>query len=473
MRTHLSCFIDGVWSDPADGSPIDVIDPATEAAFGRVTLAGAGEVDRAVAAARAAFPAWSATSKEERLDLLDRIIAAYEPRLEELATTITQEMGAPARLSRMAQATAGLAHLRITRDALAALELSETRGTSRLIRQPVGVCGLITPWNWSTNQVMCKVAPALAAGCTMVLKPSEFTPFSAFIQAEILETAGVPTGVFNLVLGDGPGVGAAISAHPGLDMVSFTGSTAAGVAVARAAAGTVKRVSQELGGKSANIVLPDADLADAVKRGVRACMTNSGQSCNAPTRMLVPRDRHDEACELAAAAAAKLTVGDPTDDATTTGPVANGRQWERVQALLQAGIDEGAVLVCGGPGRPDGLDQGWFVRPTVFGDVSNDMRIAREEIFGPVLSILPYDTVEEAVAIANDTDYGLAGYVQGPVEQAEAVAARLRVGQVTVNGAPPDFAVPFGGFKQSGNGREWGPEGLDEYLEVTAVLGVA
>ena len=367
MRDHLSCFIDGTWQNPDEPNVIDVINPATETPFGRIALGGSSDVDRAVAAARAAFEAWSSTTSDERADLLESIIAAYEQRVDELAATITEEMGAPARLSKAAQATAGLAHLHTTLAAMRDFEFDERRGTTLIRHVPVGVCGLITPWNWSTNQVMCKVAPALAAGCTMVLKPSEFTPFSAIIQAEILEAAGVPAGVFNMVMGDGPTVGAAISSHPGLDMVSFTGSTAAGAAVARAAADTIKRVSQELGGKSPNIVLPDADLAAAVTRGVRSVMTNSGQSCNAPTRMLVPADRHDEACELAANAAARLVVGDPTDGATTTGPVANGRQWQRVQDLIRSGIDEGAALVCGGPGRPDGLDTGWYVRPTVFG----------------------------------------------------------------------------------------------------------
>ncbi len=473
MRDHLSCFIDGTWQNPDEPNVIDVINPATETPFGRIALGGSSDVDRAVAAARAAFEAWSATTPDERADLLESIIAAYEQRVDELAATITEEMGAPARLSKAAQATAGLAHLHTTLAAMRDFPFEERRGTTLIRHVPVGVCGLITPWNWSTNQVMCKVAPALAAGCTMVLKPSEFTPFSAIIQAEILEAAGVPAGVFNMVMGDGPTVGAAISSHPGLDMVSFTGSTAAGAAVARAAADTIKRVSQELGGKSPNIVLPDADLAAAVTRGVRSVMTNSGQSCNAPTRMLVPADRHDEACELAANAAARLVVGDPTDGATTTGPVANGRQWQRVQDLIRSGIDEGAALVCGGPGRPDGLDTGWYVRPTVFGGVDNAMRIAREEVFGPVLTILPYSSEDEAVSIANDTDYGLAAYVQSDdPAHAAAVGLRLRAGQVSLNGVGPDFGAPFGGFKRSGNGREWGREGMEEYLEVMALIGM-
>ena len=473
MRTHPSCYVDGQWSDPVDPVTCDVVDPSTEEVFGTVQLGGPADVDRAVVAARAAFPTFSATTPEERIELLERITAAYAERVGEISALISEEMGAPRSLADAAQGPAGLVHLARTVEALRTLPFVEQRGTSSLRRVPVGVVGLITPWNWPANQIMCKVAPALAAGCTMVLKPSEFTPFSALVIAEVLDAAGVPAGVFNLVVGDGPGVGAAIAAHPGIDMVSFTGSTAAGVAVAKAAADSVKRVSQELGGKSANIVLPDADLAQAVAHGVAVCMRNSGQSCNAPTRMLVPRDRLAEAEDLATAAADALRVGDPAADGTDLGPVANGRQFERVQSMIQAGIDEGATLVAGGPGRPDGLDHGWFVRPTVFSGVRNDMRIAREEIFGPVLSILPYDSVDEAVAIANDTPYGLSGYVQGgTVEAAAEVAARLRTGQVHLNGAAADFAVPFGGFKQSGNGREWGREGIEEFLEVQALMGI-
>lgn len=472
MIEHPSCYIDGVWSEPADPVPFEVVDPSSEEPFGVVQLGGAADVDRAVTAARAAFATYSRTSVAERLELLAAVTAAYSERVEEISALISREMGAPAKLAHTAQGPAGLVHLARTTEALADFEFTRRRGTSILRHEPIGVCGLITPWNWPANQIMCKVAPALAAGCTMVLKPSEFTPFSALVIAEVLDAAGVPPGVFNLVMGDGPGVGAAIAAHPDVDMVSFTGSTAAGVAVAKAAADTVKRVTQELGGKSPNVILPDADLERAVRQGVKVCMRNSGQSCNAPTRMLVPRDRLDEAAAVAAQAAAALVVGAPGDDGVDLGPVANGRQFERVQTLIRAGIDEGAVLVCGGTGRPDGLERGWYVRPTVFSDVRNDMRIAREEIFGPVLCILPYDTVEEAVAIANDTDYGLSGYVSaGTLEHAVEVGARLRAGQVHLNGAGADFAVPFGGFKQSGNGREWGLEGLEEFLEVQALLG--
>ena len=472
MTDHLQFFIDGVWVDPVEPLSIEVIDPATDTAIGRVSLGGAADVDRAVAAARAAFGAWSATAVDERLAALDRISACYQERLGDLAETISAEMGAPITLSSKAQAPAGLAHVANTVGALRDLDLVERRGTSRIVREPIGVCGLITPWNWPANQIMCKVAPALAAGCTIVLKPSEFTPFSAVIIAEILEAAELPAGVFNLVNGDGPGVGAAIAAHPDIDMVSFTGSTRAGVAVAVAAAPTVKRVTQELGGKSANIMLADADIERAVQHGVMTCMRNSGQSCNAPTRMFVPREHHQLACEVAAASAQRLVVGEPDRAETDLGPLSNRAQWNKVQSLIQTGIDEGADLVCGGPGRPEGLAVGAYVRPTVFGNVTNDMTIARQEIFGPVLAILPYDTEDEAVALANDTDYGLSAYVQaGDLDHAVAVGTRLRAGQVHLNGAPADFSAPFGGYKQSGNGREWGREGLEEYLEVKALMG--
>ena len=472
MTDHLQFFINGAWIDPAQPRSIDVINPATETSIGKVSIGSAEDVDRAVNAARAAFAGWSATTVEERIAALERVSASYQERLEELAATISAEMGVPITLARKAQAPAGLVHLAKTIEALRELELVEQRGTTRILREAIGVCGLITPWNWPANQILCKVAPAIAAGCTMVLKPSEFTPFSAVIIAEILQAAQLPAGVFNLVNGDGPGVGAAISAHPEIDMVSFTGSTRAGVEVAIAAAPTVKRVTQELGGKSANVILPDADLERAVGHGVVTCMRNSGQSCNAPTRMLVPRDLHEQACEVAAKTAESLVVGDPSEAATGLGPLANAAQWHKVQTLIQTGIDEGAELVSGGTGRPEGLTVGAFVRPTIFGNVSNDMEIARQEIFGPVLAILPYDTEAEAIALANDTEYGLSAYVQsGDLDHAVAVGAQLRAGQVHINGAPADFGSPFGGYKQSGNGREWGREGLEEFLEVKALMG--
>ncbi len=474
MQDHLQFYIGGRWVDPSEPRALDVINPATEEVAGRIALGGAKDVDLAVAAARDAFESYSRTTRDERLALLERIATAYQARYDEIATTISTEVGAPIWLSRAAQAATGLMHLRQTIAVLKDYAFEDVRGTTGILREPVGVCGFITPWNWPVNQIVCKVAPALAAGCTMVLKPSEVAPLNAILIAEILHEAGVPAGVFNLVNGDGPGVGAAISAHPGIDMVSFTGSTRAGILVAKAAADTVKRVAQELGGKSANVILDDADLAKAIGGGVTGCVLNSGQSCNAPTRMLVPAARHAEAVEIARAAAAAVKVGDPFADGTTIGPVVSEAQWNKIQGLIQKGIDEGATLVTGGTGRPDGLPRGYYVRPTVFADVRNDMTIAREEIFGPVLSILPYRDEEEAIRIANDTPYGLSGYVSsGDLERARRVAARLRTGNVHLNGAGADFAAPFGGYKQSGNGREWGVFGFEEFLEVKAVLGFA
>lgn len=470
-RTH-TLYIGGAWSEPDAGTMLDVVNPATEAVLTQVALGSGADVDRAVAAARSALPAWSATSPADRKALLEQIHQVYSSRLQELADTISAEMGAPKQLALLAQAGSGLAHLSTAIELLDSFEFTEQRGTSIIVHEPIGVCGLITPWNWPANQIMCKVAPAIAAGCTMVLKPSEVTPLNALLLTEIFDEAGVPAGVFNLVIGDGPTVGAAISAHPDIDMVSFTGSTRAGVAVAQAAAPSVKRVTQELGGKSANIILRDADLERAVKRGVLGCFQNSGQSCNAPTRMLVNVDQYDEAVEFAAATARKVTVGDPNDDSTSLGPVASQLQFDKVQMMIQAGIDEGATVIAGGMGRPEGLTNGYFVRPTVFANVTNDMRIAREEIFGPVLVMIPYADEDEAVAIANDTEYGLSGYVQaGDVAHAAEVGARIRAGEVHLNGAGPDFAAPFGGYKQSGNGREWGAEGMAEFLETKSLLG--
>ncbi len=474
MQERLQFYIDGRWVDPVTPRTLDVINPATEESCGRISIGSAADVDRAAKAARRAFDSFSQTSVKDRIDLLNAIMAAYTARYDELAATISTEMGAPIWLSKVAQAATGLAHLQETVKILSSYTFEEKRGTTLIRREPVGVCGFITPWNWPVNQIMCKVAPALAAGCTMVLKPTEIAPLNAMILAEIFHEAGVPAGVFNLVNGDGAGVGQAISSHPEIEMVSFTGSTRAGILVAKAAADTVKRVTQELGGKSANIILDDADLRTAVGNGVQAVVMNSGQSCNAPTRMLVPRAKHEEAMQIAAAAAAAVTVGDPFKDGTTIGPVVSEMQWKKIQGLIQAGIDEGAVLVAGGTGRPDGLDRGYYVKPTVFGGVRNDMTIAREEIFGPVLSMLPYGDEEEAIAIANDTSYGLSGYVQsGDIDHARRVAARMRTGNVHLNGAGPDFGAPFGGYKQSGNGREWGVFGFEEFLETKAVLGGA
>ncbi len=472
MLQRLQFYIDGAWVDPVTAHSHDVIDPATEQAIARVSLGSAADVDRAVRAARAAFPAFSATTREERLDLLDRIIVALEARAVELADTLTREMGAPQRLARGAQVPAGVAHFRVARTVLASFPLRETRGRVRIEREPIGVCALITPWNWPLNQIACKVAPALAAGCTVVLKPSEMAPLNALLLADALHEAGVPAGVFNLVLGDGPTVGEALARHPQVDMVSFTGSTRAGVQVAKAAADTVKRVTQELGGKSANLILDDADLERAVTNGVRAVLSNSGQSCNAPTRLLVPRARLAEAEAIAKVAAERTVVGDPSAEGVHMGPVANARQFERVQEMIAAGLAEGARLVTGGPGRPPHCASGWFVQPTVFSDVHNGMRIAREEIFGPVLCLLPHDGDDDAVAIANDSPYGLAAYVSSAdPARALRVARQLRAGNVHLNGAPVDHIAPFGGYKQSGNGREWGAEGLAEYLEVKAILG--
>jgi aldehyde dehydrogenase (NAD+) len=472
VQERLQFYVGGRWVDPSEPRSLDVLNPATEEVIGRIAIGGAKDVDLAVAAARDAFETWSRTTREERLALLERIVAAYQARYEEIAKTISLEMGAPIWLARAAQAATGLMHLKATIEVLKGYAFEELRGTTMLRREPVGVCGLITPWNWPVNQILCKVAPALAAGCTMVLKPTEIAPLNAVLIAEILHEAGVPAGVFNLVNGDGPGVGQAMSAHPGIDMMSFTGSTRAGIQVAKAAADTVKRVAQELGGKSANLILDDADLAKAVGGGVTGCFLNSGQSCNAPTRMLVPAARHAEAVEIARAVAAGVKVGDPFADGITLGPVVSEAQWNKIQGLIRKGVDEGATLVTGGPGRPEGLAKGWYVRPTVFADVRNDMTIAREEIFGPVLSILPYRDEEEAIRIANDTPYGLSGYVSsGDPERARRVAARLRTGNVHLNGAGADFAAPFGGYKHSGNGREWGVFGFEEFLEVKAVMG--
>jgi len=468
----LQFYIDGRWVDPVEARPFEVIDPSTEEPIARIALGSAKDVDLAAAAARKAFESFSETTREERIALLEAIVGAYQKRYDEIAETISREMGAPIWLSRAAQAATGLGHLTQMLQVLRSYPFEEQRGTTLIRKEPVGVCGLITPWNWPVNQIMCKVAPALAAGCTMVLKPTEIAPLNALLLAEVLHEAGVPAGVFNLVNGDGPTVGQAISSHPEIDMVSFTGSTRAGIEIARAAAPTVKRVTQELGGKSANLILDDADLAAAISGGLMSCSLNSGQSCNAPTRMLVPAARHDEAVSIAKATADSITVGDPFAEGTRLGPVVSKAQWDKIQGLIQKGIDEGATLVTGGPGRPDGLDRGYYVRPTVFANVRNDMTIAREEIFGPVLSILPYADEDEAVRLANDTAYGLAGYVSsGDLAHAQRVARRIRAGQIALNGANPDFSAPFGGYKQSGNGREWGVFGFEEFLETKAVMG--
>jgi aldehyde dehydrogenase (NAD+) len=472
MADHLNFYIDGAWVAPAKPATRDVINPATEKSIGKISMGSAEDVDRAVKAARKAFETWSRTTREERIALLERIITVYKTKHDELANTISTEMGAPIWLSKAAQAATGMGHFAQALAVLKTFAFEEPRGKTMIIREPIGVVGMITPWNWPINQIACKVAPALAAGCTIVLKPTEVAPMNAIVFAEILHEAGVPAGVFNLVNGDGPTVGAAISSHPGIDMVSFTGSTRAGVQVAINAAPTVKRVTQELGGKSANIILDDADFQSAVAGGVTGCFTNSGQSCNAPTRMLVPAARQAEAVAIAKVAAEKMKVGDPFQDGIKLGPVVSEIQFNKIEGLIQKGIDEGAELVTGGVGRPDGLAVGFYVKPTVFAGVKNSMTIAREEIFGPVLAILPYETEEEAIAIANDTPYGLSGYVSsGDLERARRVASRLRTGNVHLNGAQLAFDAPFGGYKQSGNGREWGVNGFEEFLETKAVLG--
>jgi len=470
MRDYTKFYINGAWVEPAVANPIDVINPATEAVAGQINLGSAADVDRAVAAAKAAFTSFSRTSVKERIELMGAIAGEYQKRYNDMAAAITEEMGAPAWLSNQAQAALGIGHIATAIEVLKTYKFDELKGTTLITREPIGVCAFITPWNWPINQIACKVAPALAVGCTMVLKPSEIAPFSAYIWTEILHAAGVPAGVFNLVNGDGPGVGTALSGHPDVDMVSFTGSTRAGIAVAKNAADTVKRVAQELGGKSPNIVLPDADLVKAVTGGVQSVMMNSGQSCNAPTRMLVPRAKMAEAAAIAKQAAEATTVGDPNGN-SAMGPVVSETQWNKIQGLIEQGIAEGATLVAGGLGRPEGLDKGYYVKPTIFADVTNDMTIAREEIFGPVLAMLPYDSEEQAIAVGNDTVYGLAAYVQGEPDHARAVARQLRAGQVNINQAGFDLMAPFGGYKQSGNGREWGDHGFADFLETKAIIG--
>jgi len=472
MREYLKLYIDGKWVVPAKPATRDVTNPATERVCGKVALGSAADVDAAVKAARRAFATWSQTSREERLRVLQRIAQEYQKRSGDLAAAITEEMGAPASLANGYQVGLGLGHLSTAIELLKAFRFEEQRGATLIVKEPIGVCGLITPWNWPMNQIAVKVFPALATGCTVVLKPSEIAPFSAQIFAEILHAAGVPAGVFNLVQGDGPGVGAAMSRHPDIDMISFTGSTRAGVEIAKNAAPTVKRVAQELGGKGPNIILDDAAFAGNVASGVASMMGNSGQTCSAPSRMLVPNARMEEAIRVAREASSKVTVGDPSGD-VTIGPVVSSAQFDKIQGLIQKGIDEGATLVAGGTGRPEGLTKGYYVKPTVFAKVVNSMTIAREEIFGPVLAILGYDSIDQAVEIANDTEYGLAGYVAGAdVEKARAVARKLRSGWVVINGGF-DFNAPFGGYKKSGNGREWGELGFQEYVETKSILGYA
>jgi aldehyde dehydrogenase (NAD+) len=472
MSHNMQFYIDGEWVDPVTPHPFDVIDPATEEAYTQISLGSKADVDKAVKAARTAFESFSQTTKAYRLDLLKSILKAYKARYNDVAAAITQEMGAPTALSQQAQAAIGVGHLSQMIAVLEKFEFDHMQGTTLITKEPIGVVGMITPWNWPINQITCKVCPAIAAGCTMILKPSEISPIDAIIFAEVMHEAGVPKGVFNLVNGDGPGVGTALSEHPDIDMISFTGSARAGVLIAKAAADTIKRVHQELGGKSANILLDDVDISRAVKKGVIDCFQNSGQSCNAPTRMFVPESLNEQAIEVAKAAAESVKVGPPTAEGVSMGPVVSEVQYNKIQGLIQAGIDEGATLVTGGTGRPEGLNRGYYVRPTVFANVTPEMRIAKEEIFGPVLSILTYKSDDEVIAEANNTVYGLASYVQSADrKRAQAVARKMRSGNVYINYPPGDMNAPFGGYKQSGNGREWGQWGLEEFLEIKGIVG--
>ncbi|MEQ8485640.1 MAG: aldehyde dehydrogenase family protein [Pseudomonadales bacterium] len=472
MSNHRKFYIDGKWVDPKGKETLDVINPATEEPIATIAMGNKEDVDRAVAAAKKAFETFSRTTLEERAALLEKIIEAYKARMQDIAATVSQEMGAPMSLANAAQAPAGLGHLMYSLNALKSFPFEEQVGKARIVREPIGVCGLITPWNWPLNQIAAKVGPAIAAGCTMVLKPSEVAPLNAILFAEVMDAAGVPPGVFNLIHGDGPTVGVAMSSHPDVDMMSFTGSTRAGISVAQEAAKTVKRVAQELGGKSPNLILDDASFPEVIARDTFGVCMNTGQSCNAPTRMLVPMARMEEAAAIAKATAEKIKVGDPSSPDTQIGPLVSETQFNKVQALIQKGIDEGAKLETGGVGRPDGLNRGYFVKPTIFSNVSNEMTIAREEIFGPVLSLIGYKDEEDAIRIANDTVYGLSAYVSsGDLEHAAKVGRQIRAGNVHLNGAGVDPGAPFGGYKQSGNGREFSKWGLEEFLETKALLG--
>ncbi|PYE11947.1 aldehyde dehydrogenase (NAD+) [Williamsia limnetica] len=472
MREYTKLFIDGRWVDPTTPAVLEVVNPATEELAGTVAVGSSADVDKAVAAARRAFTTWSTTPVADRVTLLENIAAEYQKRANDLGAALTEEMGAPKELANGFQINLGAGHLATAIEALKGYTFEEQHGSSLIVKEPIGVCALITPWNWPLNQIAVKVFPALATGCTMILKPSERSPFTGQIFAEILEAAGVPAGVFNLVQGDGPGVGVPLSGHPDVDMISFTGSTRAGIDIATNAAAGVKRVTQELGGKGPNIVLDDQDFAANVGKGVVTMMLNSGQTCSAPSRMLVPAERMEEAIGVAKDAAASVTVGDPNGD-FAIGPVVSKSQFDKIQELIAQGIADGATLAAGGPGRPEGIDKGFFVQPTVFADVKNDMSIAREEIFGPVLTILGYDSIDHAIEIANDTEYGLAGAVAGAdLALARSVARRIRSGSVAINGGF-DFSAPFGGYKKSGNGREWGAFGFEDYLEIKGILGYA
>ena len=470
MKDKLKFYINGQWVESESNEKIEVINPANETIVGHVTAGTKEDIDSAVKAAANAFKTYQFSSKDQRIELLNNVIAEYENRYQDFVDTITEEMGAPLWLSSKAQASTGIKNLNETLDALKEYEFEKEEGDYILMKEPIGVVGMITPWNWPMNQITTKVSAALAAGCTMVLKPSEISPYCAMLLAEVFDTAGVPAGIFNVVNGYGPTVGAALSEHKYVDMMSFTGSTRAGIAVAQASATTVKRVHQELGGKSSNIILDDvADLERSVKGGAGHCFLNSGQSCNAPTKMLVSSTNYDKAVEVAGATAESTTVGDPHGE-FRMGPIANKAQYEKVLRMIEIGIEEGATLVAGGTERPDGYDSGYYVKPTVFANVTPDMTIAKEEIFGPVLSIIKYETEEEAIQIANDTEYGLAGYIQGEPSHAHEVAKKIRAGQIIINGGARGTGAPFGGYKASGNGREHGLHGLEECLETKAVI---
>lgn len=472
MKDLRQFYINGQWVDPVQARDLAVENPSTEELVATISLGAAADVDAAVAAAKAAFPAYSKVSVEERIALMEKLLQIYKDRYDEMAVAISVEMGAPISFATAAQADCGRGHINAAIESLKQFEFERQVGNTRIVKEPIGVCGFITPWNWPINQISCKVAPALATGCTMVLKPSEIAPISGYLFTEMMDQAGFPAGVYNMVNGDGPDVGAVISSHPDVDMVSFTGSTRAGILVAKAASETVKRVTQELGGKSPNIIFEDADLETAVSSGVINMMGNTGQSCNAPSRMLVHSSVYDQAVQIAKQTAEQVPVDDPMKEGMHLGPLSSRVQFDKVQGLIDVGIKEGAQLVAGGTGKPDGFETGYFVKPTVFAGVNNQMTIAREEIFGPVLTMIPFSTEEQAIEIANDTLYGLAAYLSTTDrERAQRVAGQLRAGMVSLNSASQDYAAPFGGYKQSGNGREWGEYGFDDFLEIKGITG--
>ena len=472
MKDLTKFYINGQWVNPLVARDLAVENPATEETIATISLGAAADVDAAVAAAKAAFPGYSRVTVEERISLMENLLKIYMDRYDEMSMAISIEMGAPISFASAAQADCGRGHINAAIEALKKFEFERQVGSTRIVKEPIGVCGFITPWNWPINQISCKVAPALATGCTMVLKPSEIAPISGYLFTKMMDQAGFPAGVYNMVNGDGPGVGAVISSHPDVDMVSFTGSTRAGILVAKAASETVKRVTQELGGKSPNIIFEDADLETAVSSGVAHMMGNTGQSCNAPSRMLVHSSVYDKAVEIAKQTAAQVAVDDPKKEGGHLGPLSSRVQFDKVQGLIEKGIEEGAELVVGGPGKPEGFATGYFVKPTVFAGVNNQMTIAQEEIFGPVLTMIPFDTEEQAIEIANDTPYGLAAYFStSDKERANRVAGQLRAGMISLNSASQDYAAPFGGYKQSGNGREWGEYGFDDFLEIKGITG--